>query len=143
MVARHPHMSCAQLARELHALLPTMQGGDGAWTARVDGVDVYVLADEAAGRVRIMSPVARADRDDHELHLVLLSANFDRALEAHYSVHEGVVWCLFVHALGDLSVTELRRAVRGVVALAQNTGSTFASGEIRFTGTLGVEGGVP
>lgn len=143
MVARQPHKSCAQLARELEEILPALEGGQGAWSATVDGFDIFIVADESADRVRIMTPVARAELGDHDLLLVLLSANFDRALEAHYAVHDGVVWCLFVHALGDLGAEELLRAVNGVITLARNTGTSFASGEIRFTGTLGVKGGVP
>lgn len=143
MVARQSHMSCAQLARTLEDIVPNVEGGDGTWMATVDGLSVFVLADERADRIRVMTPIARADHGDHDLYLVLLSANFDRALEAHYAVHDGVVWCLFVHALGELTGQELRRAVNGVVTLARNTGTTFASGEIRFTGTLGVKGGVP
>ncbi len=143
MVARQPVMSCSSLGRVVREHLPAAEGEAGVWRADVDGIEVYVLADEGADRVRVMSPVVRADRDDHELLLVLLSANFDRALDAHYAVQNGVAWCLFVHTLSGLTSEGLGKAIKAVLTLARNTGTTFASGDVRFTGTLGVEGGVP
>jgi hypothetical protein len=119
-----------------------LHGAGQIWCARVEPFDVYILADERADRVRITIPVARADAHDHELLLVLLSANFDRALDAHYAVYDGLVWCLFTHALASLTPDDIDRALEGVLRLAANTGTTFSCAETRPSGTLGVEGGV-
>ena len=140
MVAQNPSMTCAQLARVLNEHVPGLTGGQGAWSGRVDEIDLFVFADERADRVRVMAPIARADHGDRDLYLVLLSANYDRAMDAHYAVHDGVVWCLFVHTLADLTPKRLETGIQSVLTLAHNTGTTFASGEARFTGMLGVEG---
>ena len=142
MVAEQSAMSCARLGKELLKHLPQVTGERGVWHAKVNDLDVFVMADDDADRVRVMTPVARADPGDHDLLLVLLSANFDRALDAHYAVHAGVVWCLFVHRLSDLTAEQVGTSIEAVLTLARNTGTSFACGAARFTGTLGVEGGV-
>jgi hypothetical protein len=142
MVVEQKTMSCARLARELSRRLPGIHGAHATWCAHVDPFDLFIDADEAADHVRFMVPVAIADSRDHELLLVLLSANFDRALDAHYAVHDGLVWCLFAHALTSLDANDIGHAIDAVLRLAANTGTTFSCARPRPSDTLGVEGGV-
>lgn len=143
MIADQSLMSCARLERELAGRFPSLDGCAGRWVATIESFELYIAAEEALDHVRLMIPVARADHADHELMLVLLSANFDRAFDARYALHRGLVWCLSIGTLSGLTVARLDQAIRAVVTLAANTGSTFASGEARFHGFARSEGGAP
>ncbi len=58
----------------------------------------------------------------------MLEANFDRALEAKYTIRHNTVWPWFVHPLGNLTEAVWQSALRPVL----NFGTTFASGQDRF-----------
>ena len=109
-----------------------VEGGAGLWTVKVDEFEILVISDEENDRMRIMSPVAAAPADDSDLFRVLLAANFDRALDAHYAVRDGIVWCLFVHRLSLLDDSEFTAAFDSVLTLARNTGTTFCSSGLVF-----------
>ncbi|MHC5004301.1 MAG: hypothetical protein ACYTJ0_14395 [Planctomycetota bacterium] len=124
-------MNNTRLAGLLRRRYPHVEGADGLWRVALEGsepeLELYVLTDVEEDRIRIMIPVAQADRTDNDLLWVLLLANYDLALDAKYAVQDGVVWCLFLHRLSWLTEAELQNALDHVVTLARNTGSTFSS----------------
>jgi len=97
---------------------------------------LYVMADQDADRMRVMTPVGRLSDTggdtDADLLRVLLEANFDRALDARYALHDGVLWSAFIHPLASLGAGLLADAIAQVVTLADNTGTTFASSDLFF-----------
>jgi hypothetical protein len=121
-------MNNARLERLLRRAFPQLQGERGCWCAKLDDeLEVYVLTDEPADRVRILIPVAQAVRRDNDLLWVLLVANFDLTQDARYAVHDGLVWCTLLTHLSSLSEPQLKSALEQVIRLARNTGSTFSS----------------
>jgi hypothetical protein len=124
-------MTIARLVDVLRRSFPDLQGdvAEGFWRARADGFDLYVMADIDQDRLRIMVPVAEAERGDSDLLWVLLVANYDLALDARYAVQDDVVWCTFLHRLSWLSEYEVDHALASVLTLAKNTGTTFSNRE--------------
>jgi hypothetical protein len=91
-----------------------------------------VLCDEEHNRMRVMAPVGELREMDAEFLSILLQANFDRALDARYSLRGKELWAVFVHPLSTLASDDLGLFVDQVVALVKNTGSTYASTDLVF-----------
>lgn len=127
-------MNIYTLGLLLEQRLPGLIGEPGMWHSLIDDMTLYVFADETHDRVRIMIPVAEIVPQDHDLMRVLLLANFDRALDARYAINDGLVFSMFPHQLSLLTEPILGNALETVIALARNTGSTFASSDLIFGG---------
>ncbi len=96
---------------------------------------LLVMSDPAANRMRVMAPVLQVDlEDEDDLKLVLLAmhANYDRALDARYALHNGVLWSAFIHPLSSLTEADLKSGLSQVETLHRNTGTTFSSGGLLF-----------
>lgn len=103
-------------------------------TDHLDPVMV-IMTDERADRMRIMIPIRRFDTqrvDDLRLALIALHANYDRALDARYAIHDGFLWSAFIHPLSTLTPRDLENALLQVRALRDNTGTTYSSSELLF-----------
>lgn len=110
------------------------QGQPGAWQFQTEGRTLVCFTDENADRMRIMTPVAEADPEDSEEMARCLLANFDRALDARYCVHDGQLWSAFLHPLSSLDQNLFHSAVRQVATLADNHGTSYSSGDLIFGG---------
>ncbi len=110
------------------------EGQQGFWRATVAGRAITVITDENADRMRIIAPVARAADLEPKLMFRLLQANFDTALDARYSIAQGVLWSLYLHPLGSLSDQQFLAGVGQVVNLASTFGTTYSSGGLTFGG---------
>ena len=126
----------ARLEALLHRAFSNLKGEPGFWTAQLeDDLDIYVMTDEVQDRIRILIPVAEAERTDRDLLWVLLVANYELAVDARYAIHDGLVWCTFAHRLSWLTEAELDNALANVITLAKNTGTTFSSSDLMIGGT--------
>ncbi|MEM6553635.1 MAG: type III secretion system chaperone [Planctomycetota bacterium] len=125
----------AQLDAWLRALVEQpdqIQGGNGAWQFTYAEEIVVMMTDEHANRMRIMTAIGPAqDVQDDEL-IVLLAANFDRALDARYCLGRGQLWSAFIHPLGDLSAPTFADALNQVVTLKKTYGTTYSSTGVIF-----------
>jgi hypothetical protein len=63
---------------------------------------------------------------------ILLEANFDRALDPKYSIYKGFLWSTYTHPLAELTVEQVRDALKQVVVLADNYGTTYTSTDMIF-----------
>lgn len=124
----------------LPSLLADLEGHDGVWRGTRGDVPVYVLCDEEHNRVRVMAPIGEMRELDAEFLALLLRANFDRALDAKFTMRDNEIWSLFVHPLSTLASDDLGLFLDQVVALVRNTGTTYASTELVFG--LGEEAGL-
>ena len=114
-----------------------VKGNSGNWEAYVGNRTVYVITDESHNRMRIISPIIKTDKlSDKEL-MLLLEANFDRALDAKYSVYQDVVWATFTHPLQELTAEQFVDALHQVVNLVNNYGTSFSSMDLIFGGDDG------
>lgn len=132
--AAEPGMNNERLGALILRIDENAEGRPGFWQATVAGRAITVITDEGADRMRIISPVVRADGLEPKLMFRLLQANFDTALDARYSIAQNVLWSLFLHPLGSLSDEQFLSAVGQVINLANTFGITFSSGGLTFRG---------
>jgi hypothetical protein len=122
--------------RTLGALLPSLltdlEGRDGVWRGSRADVPVYVLCDEEHNRIRAMAPIGEIRALDADFLALLLRANFDRALDAKFTMRDNEIWSLFVHPLSTLVSDDLGLFLDQVVGLVRNTGTTYASTDLVF-----------
>ena len=75
--------------------------------------------------------------EDAELLWTLLCANFDRALDAKYAIHRGLLWSTFVHPLGELTAAEFESGLKQVYTLRATYGTTYTSTDMVFGAETG------
>lgn len=104
----------------------------GFWQIELGAQELFVIIDEAHDRLRVMAPVVEDRALDEPQLRTLLSANFDRAIDARYALGDGWLWSVFVHPLHDLSDELFCDALRQVSRLAQTYGSSYNSSDLVF-----------
>lgn len=82
--------------------------------------------------MRIMAPIGELRELDPDFLALLLRSNFDRALDAKFSLRGKELWSLFVHPLSTLASDDLGLFLDQVITLVKNTGTTYASTELVF-----------
>ena len=107
---------------------------ENVWQFVLEDRPMIVVADAAADRMRIMSPIIEADKLDPELYERMLVANFDAALDARYAIGDGTLWGTFIHPLTDLSAALFFSATGQVYNVAETFGTTFQSGLFVYGG---------
>ncbi|ANM31057.1 hypothetical protein ABI59_17965 [Acidobacteria bacterium Mor1] len=95
-------------------------------------VEAMLITDQSADRMRMIIPIASAAELDAATLRTLLEANFDRALDAKYAIHDDTVWATFVHPLGSLTEGEFDSALRQVFLLYATYGTAYSSLGMQF-----------
>ena len=113
---------------------PNAQRDGNTWEFSAEGREVLLVFDEAAGRMRLMTPAADAKSLSASVVERALQANFDTALDARYAIAHGLVWSVFIHPLPTLTEADFASALRQVVTAAETFGSSYSSGELHFRG---------
>ena len=109
-----------------------IEGELGAWQMLYGGRPLMILTDEKNNRMRIFSPIIEeTDLKDGQMKK-LLEANFHSALDAKYSLYNGYVISVFTHPLGELQKDQFIDAMRQVVTLSENFGTTYSSTGLIF-----------
>lgn len=123
---------------KLHALImkinPEATRDQNMWQFQLAGRAVYIVADPAADRMRVMSPIAQTGTLPVELYERMLQANFDSALDARYAVAQNLVWSVFIHPLSSLTERDLLSGTAQTVTAAINFGTSFSSGATVYGG---------
>ncbi len=105
-----------------------------SWQIKYRNMPIFVIADDNADRIRIMSPISNAATLSED-HLVrLMQANFESALDARYAIAQGAVWSAYIHPLSVLDEREFFSGMGQTVSLVVTYGTTFSSGALAFTG---------
>lgn len=122
----------------MHDLLqrvdPELQGESGSWVITHEAIKAQIITDEKADRMRVIVPIVKVeDIVEGEL-LRLMQANFDSALDARYSIANGVIWSAFIHPLSALSDDEFISGLAQAMTAAATFGSTYSSGALIFRG---------
>lgn len=113
----------------------TRKGGLGNWRFEFEGRQIAIVTDDNAfDRMRIMTPIVDdSELGDSELR-ILLSANYDRAIDAKFAIAKGYLWSLFTHPLRALSEEQFLDAVEQVKTLADNYGDSYSSCNFKYDG---------
>lgn len=124
--------------KKLHELIlridKEVKAKSGFWQLNYEGISVYIITDEKADRMRIISPVADADKISKEKIFRMMQANFDSTLDARYSIAKGKVWGAFIHPLSSLEDKEFFSGLAQTITLVKSFGKTYSSGALIFKG---------
>ncbi len=133
-VADEPIMTIARLGEIATALDPDAVHHGNGWRMRIGGQVTLLTADAAAGRLRAMMPIGRADDMEKAELQRMLQANFDSALDGRYAIARGLVWSVFVHPLRGLEKDHLIAGLAQAATLARTHGTLYSSGGLQFGG---------
>ena len=111
-----------------------IDGQTGFWQFDFGEVRLICITDETHDRMRVMTPIASVEELSSEHMLASMTANFDRALDARYCVNNDTLWGAFIHPLSCLSAAHFRSGCQQVAEVANNFGTSFSSGVLRFGG---------
>jgi hypothetical protein len=97
-------------------------------------VQVTVVADPKANRMRAFSPFQTLDGVDGKTLYRMMQANFDSALDARYAIAKGYLMSVFIHPFSELTDDQFIEGIGQVVNLVKTFGTAFTSGAITFGG---------
>ena len=132
--APEPDMTLDRLDAIIRALDPGAQSNGTVWQFAVGEVQLLVVTDESADRMRALTPVARSTDISPEQMTRMMQANFDSALDARYAIAKDVLWSAYIHPLSPLHKDQFISGVGQVVNLAQSYGTLYSSGAMQYGG---------
>ena len=128
------HMTNQRLGDLIGDVASDVAGQLGYWQFSVRGRDLLVMTDESHNRMRIMAPIAPQSELDGQDMVLLLEANYGRALDAKFALNDGVLWSVFIHPLAELTDDQFKDGIEQVATLADNYGTSYASSTLVFAG---------
>jgi len=123
-----------RLIRGIAGIEGEIEGQPGFWRFVFQGYQVYIVTDERADRMRIMTPVAAAEELEKQALYRALQANFDTALDARYAIAQDALWSAFIHPLAALDAAAFYAGFVQTVTLAATYGTTYTSSGLQFEG---------
>jgi len=125
-------MDNPKLKQILNSNSEEIWGEEGSWQFFYGERLLFIVTDEVKNRMRIFTPIIEEkDMENGDIRQ-MLEANFHSALDAKYCTYEGFVISVYNHPLEELSEQQLIDAMRQVVTLADNYGSSFSSTNVIF-----------
>ncbi len=103
-----------------------------SWFFKVLDLDVVMVYDIGADRMRIVIPIGKADDLEDGKLLRLMQANFDSALDARYAIARGLVWGAYIHPLSTLTDEEFLVGLGQTANVVLTFGSSYSSGLFMF-----------
>jgi len=122
------------IAAVIAQLDPDAKRQGNSWELTLDEVQLLVVTDTSAGRMRILTPIAPSQDLPQEALLRLMQANFDTALDARYAVGQNLVWGTFIHSLPSLNSRDFASGLLQTKSLRDTFGTTFSSGILSYGG---------
>ncbi len=105
-----------------------------SWIFTIEEIQITLIYDVDADRMRIILPVARIEDVTPEEMTRIMQANFDSALDARYSLAQGILRSTFIHPLSPLDDKEFLSGIGQAVNLSLTFGTTYSSGALVFGG---------
>ena len=127
-------MTLARLDEIIRALDVEAQSNGTMWQLTIDDVKVLIVTDEAADRMRAITPVLKTEEMTPEDITRVLQANFDTALDARYAIANEILWSAFIHPLKPLEKDQFISGLGQVVNLAQSYGTLYSGGAMQYGG---------
>jgi hypothetical protein len=112
----------------------SISGENSRWQFYINNVTLMSITDENNNRMRIISPIAYADKLSDTVLKECLTANFHTALDVKYAVSDNILWAVFIHPLKELSINQVKDAVSQVYYANVNFGTSYASTSLVFPG---------
>jgi hypothetical protein len=95
---------------------------------------MFCVFDERANRMRIVSPIAKAEEFETEHFMQALEANYHSALDVRYAISEGVIYAAFLHPLSSLHEYDLQSALWQLSNAQKTFGTAYTGGSFVFPG---------
>lgn len=127
-------MTVARMAEIVRGLDEDAVVQGNAMLMELHGVQINVIADPVANRMRAFAPFATLDGVDGQIMYRMLQANFDSALDARYAIAKGRLISVFIHPLSQLQKNQFIEGLGQVVNLVKTYGTAFTSGAITYGG---------
>lgn len=131
---RPGEMNNRRLQRLIEQVATSVDGKPGYWRFEYKSRQLVAVSTEEYNRMRVMTPIVDDSQVSSEELRILLSANYDRAIDAKFAIAEDYLWALFNHPLRELTEGLFLDAVEQVKTLADNYGGSYASSSIVFSG---------
>ncbi len=125
-------MNVDKLDTILRDAIPNIKSQSSQWRFSLKGINLIVIADSRANRMRIIAPITEVSKVDGKQVSDMMTANFHTALDARYAISKGLVVATFVHPLNSLQERDLISALNQVSSLASTFGTSYSSGELLF-----------
>ncbi len=132
--SRESPMTLARLDEIVRALDTQAQSNGTMWQLTINDVKVLIVTDEAADRMRAITPVLKTEEMTPEDIKRVLQANFDTALDARYAIANDILWSAFIHPLKPLEKDQFISGLGQVVNLAQSYGTLYSGGAMQYGG---------
>lgn len=129
-----PVMDMDMMETVIAKIDPDYQREDSVIVFTYSQLDVTLVTDETADRMRIVIPIAETTGMNGEVLQRLMQANFDSALDARYAIGQGILWSTFLHRLSSLTVEDFLSGIGQSINIVKTFGTTFSSGEMTFGG---------
>jgi len=125
-------MTQSEMKRIISEIAEDVEGDTNNLTFYYNNANLTLLSNQAANRMRIISPVVSAKDLNEQQILATLLANYHLSLDARYAIGDGILYAVFIHPLKELSEDQLVSAVRQVATLRNTFGTSYTSGELSF-----------
>jgi hypothetical protein len=110
------------------------EGRKGYWQFKISNLTITVITDEKADRMRIIIPITKTEKLEHDYLYRIMQANFDSTLDARYAIAKKILWSAYLHPLSSLSDDEFLMGLGQTVNLVTTFGTTYTSGLLNFSG---------
>ena len=125
-------MTAERLGELIRGIDEEAESNGPVWAFRVVDLEVVVIYDVNADRMRIIIPIGPAEDIPKEELVRVMQANFDSALDARYAIANGKLWGTFIHPLSELSDEEFLVGLGQTANVVLTYGTTYSSGMFIF-----------
>lgn len=127
-------MTAERLGQLIRGIDEEAKSSGPVWAFSVADLEVAVIYDVSADRMRIIIPIGPIEDVPKEELVRILQANFDSALDARYAIADGKLWGAFIHPLSELSDEEFLVGLGETANVVLTYGTTYSSGLFIFGG---------
>lgn len=127
-------MTAERLGQLIRGIDEEAESSGPVWAFSVADLEVAVIYDVGADRMRIIIPIGPIEDVPKEELVRILQANFDSALDARYAIADGKLWGAFIHPLSELSDEEFLVGLGETANVVLTYGTTYSSGLFIFGG---------
>ncbi len=129
-----PPMTLSRMAEIVFALDEDALNQGPMFQMTIDGVEVIIVTDPSADRMRAMTPIRPIDGLQPSELARMMQANFDTALDARYAIAQDTLWGVFIHPLAPLKKNQLISGIGQTVNLAKTYGTFYTGGAFTYGG---------
>ncbi len=127
-------MTAERLGELIRGIDEEAEASGPVWAFRVADLEVVVIYDVSADRMRIIIPIGPVEDIPKDELVRVMQANFDSALDARYAIANGKLWAVFIHPLSELSDEEFLVGLGQTANVVLTYGTTYSSGLLIFGG---------